>query len=309
MIYSIINININYLYLNGSDNMMDLHTHTLHSDGILTVNELVKNAVDNNVEILSITDHDTIDGLSEYQKNGFRNDIVVVPGIEFSTDTYYLGKKTKIHLLGYGYNINNNSISMVLKELYNRRSNDNLEYVDGVIKNFSYLSKEQFAGIDYGKYGWIHRKILNAVNSYLSKEQLEQLKHYLINNKPNYNKYNERVEDMISLIHDNNGYAVFAHPQKCDITKDELEQLIKYLKEIGLDGLETYHLDSCQNDRKYIHSLALRYDLYETGGSDFHSFEYGDGVGDKNINFPVDYEPLLVKKIIKEKKVLGGTNE
>ena len=82
-----------------------------------------------------------------------------------------------------------------------------------------------------------------------------------------------------------------------------------YLRNLGLDGLETYHIESNQNDRNYIHSLALKYDLYETGGSDFHSFKYANGVGDSNIRFPQDYEPLLVKKLIKEKKVLGDIGE
>ena len=289
--------------------MMDLHTHTIHSDGMLTVNELINNAIENNVEVISITDHDTISGLSEYQNMHLKNDILVIPGVEFSTDTYYLGRKTKIHLLGYGYSVGDKTINQVLHELYIRRFNDNKEYIENLIKKFHYLNMDYFNGFDYGKYGWLYKNILNYIKTFIDREQLELLKEYLINNRPRYNKYNERVEDMIRLIHSCNGYAVFAHPQKCDVTKEELQKLVIYLRNLGLDGLETYHIESDQNDRNYIHSLALKYDLYETGGSDFHSFKYANGVGDSNIRFPQNYEPLLVKKLIKEKKVLGDISE
>lgn len=289
--------------------MIDLHTHTIYSDGILTVNELVNNAINNNVEVLSITDHDTIDGVSEYQKKYLKKDILFVSGVEFSTDTYYLGRKTKIHLLGYGYKVDDNSIKNVLYNLYNRRYNDNMEYIDALLKKFSFLSTTYFEGFNYGKYGWLYKYIINYVSDYLSNEQLEYLKDYLVNNKPHYNKYNESVEDMIALIHSCDGYSVFAHPQKCDVTSKELDILVKYLNNLGLDGLETYHIESNQENRKQIHKLALKYNLYETGGSDFHSFQYSTGVGDLNINFPKNYDYSFVKRLIKEKKVLGGSSE
>ncbi len=289
--------------------MIDLHTHTSCSDGILSVRELVGNAVKNNVEIISITDHDTIAGLSEYQNKYFRRDILVVPGVELSTETHYLGRKTKIHLLAYGYKVDDNKINKVLNQLYNRRCNDNMKYIEDLIRKFPFLSIEYFKDFDYGKYGWLSKKILRYINVYLNNEQLQLLKMYLTNNRPYYNRYNESIEDMLELIHSCNGYAVFAHPQKCDVNKEELQNLVEYLVNFGLDGLETYHIESNQNDRNYIHSLALKYDLYETGGSDFHSFKYANGVGDQNIRFPHNYEPLLVKKLIKENKVLGEVSE
>ncbi len=289
--------------------MIDLHTHSLYSDGILTVKQLIDNAIENNVETVSITDHDTIDGLTEIQNTYSKDNILVIPGVEFSTETYYLGKKTKLHLLGYGYKINDKSINDVLYKLYDRRSNDNMAYIDELIKKFPYLNREYFDGFKYGKYGWIHKNIVNHIREYISTEELYQLREYLINNKPHYNKYNESVEDMIGLMHSCNGYAVFAHPQKCDITRKELNALVDYLTNLGLDGIETYHIQSNQEDRKYIHGLAEKYHLYETGGSDFHSFKYTKCVGDPSIMFPEDYEPLLVKRLIKENKALGGSSE
>ena len=289
-------------------NMIDLHTHTNHSDGMLTVNELIDNAVENKVKILSITDHDTISGVIEYSKN-INDSIIVIPGIEFSTDTYYLGRKTKIHMLGYGYNLNDERINNMLLLMHKRHYDDNKEYIEELIPKFSYLSSEFFANFNFIKGGWLYKHILKCVEEYLSTEQLNELREYMINNKPNYNRYNEAVEDVIKLMNSCNGYTVFAHPQKCDVTKDELASLVRYLANLGLSGLETYHIDSNPNDRKFIHGLALKYSLYETGGSDFHSFQYGKGVGDKKINFPEDYDPQLVKRMIKEKKILGVSDE
>lgn len=288
--------------------MVDLHTHSIYSDGALSIEELVNNGVKNGVKVMSITDHDTILGIKEYIKK-INGKIIVVPGVEFSTDTYFLGKKTKIHMLGYGYRVNDELINKVLSDLYNRHYEDNKAYIEELVPKFSYLSNEYFIGFNYGTSGWLYKHILNFVNGYLTKEQIGELREYLVNNKPKYNKYNERTEDVIELMKKCGGYAVFAHPQKCNLSKEELNILVKHLTDIGLDGLETYHIDSIQSDREIIHSFALEYGLYETGGSDFHSFLYGTGVGDSNINFPEEYDPLLVKRLIKENKVLGGKNE
>lgn len=288
--------------------MIDLHTHSTYSDGSLSINELVSNAVENKVDVMAITDHDTTLGVEEYSKN-IRDDIIVIPGVEFSTETYYLGKKTKIHMLGYGYKVYDKLINKILNDLYQRHYNDNKGYIEGLITKFSYLSSEFFIDFNYGKSGWLYKHILNCVNEYLSKEELEELREYLVNNKPNYNKYNEDVCDVIKLMKSVGGYTVFAHPQKCNLSEEELRTLVKYLIDNGLDGLETYHIDSTSSDRKIVHEIALEYGLYETGGSDFHSFVYGNSVGNPNIKFPENYDSLLVKRLIKENKVLGGKNE
>lgn len=288
--------------------MIDLHIHSTYSDGTLTIEELISNGINNDVKIMSITDHDTVLGIQEYSKN-INDKIIIVPGVEISTETYYLGKKSKIHLLGYGYELYNELFNKMLCDLCKRHHDDNKEYIENLIPKFRYLSSEYFLGFNYGKSGWLYKSILNYVGKNLTKEQFEELREYLVNNKPIYNKYNECVEDVIKLIKDCGGYAVFAHPQKCNLTEEELNSLVKYLNDIGLDGLETYHIEALENDRNLIHNIALEYDLYETGGSDFHSFLYGTGVGDLNINFPKNYDPLLVKRLIKENKVLGGKYE
>ena len=288
--------------------MIDLHTHTTCSDGILSVKKIVESAIDNDVQVLAITDHDTIIGLSEYQNKYLTNDIVVVPGVEFSTETNFLGKKTKIHLLGYGYTVGDQAINDVLTELYQRRYDDNKEYIYSLIKKYSYLSEELFIGFDFGKYGWIHKLILGYIGSKLTEEQRVQLREFLLTNPPIYNRYNENIESILPIIHDCGGYSVFAHPPKCNLTPDELNKLVGFLHSIGLDGIETYHIDSNLLDRKLVHEIALRYGLYETGGSDFHNYEDGYIVGDSKIDYPSQYEPLLVKRLIREKKVIGDVN-
>ena len=148
--------------------MIDLHTHTVHSDGKLTVKELINNAIANNVKIISITDHDTISGVSEYQNMYLKKNLLVIPGVELSTDTYYLGRKTKIHLLGYGYKVGDQTLNQVLQGVYIRRFNDNKEYIENLVKKFQYLSMDYFDGFDYGKYGWLYRNILNYIKTFVS---------------------------------------------------------------------------------------------------------------------------------------------
>ena len=167
------------------------------------------------------------------------------------------------------------------------------------------MSREFFIEFNYSKSGWLYKNILSYIKKYLSLEEFLSLENYLINNKPVYNKYNESIEDIIKLLKECNAYSVFAHPQKCNVSNEELQSLIKYLVSLGLDGIESYHIEANENDRNLFHKLALEYSLYETGGSDFHSYENGNYIGNKKINFPKDYDFALVKKLVKENKVLG----
>ena len=97
--------------------MIDLHMHSLYSDGTSTTNELVKMAMEKNMKLISLTDHDTIDGLSEMKKLCDENNIKFINGIELST--VYNGKE--VHILGYFLNIEDKKLLDFSKEMKKAR--------------------------------------------------------------------------------------------------------------------------------------------------------------------------------------------
>ena len=106
--------------------MIDLHTHTTASDGEFTPSELIDLAIDKNIKVLSITDHDTIDGLKaavEYVKN---KDILFIPGIELKAQC----KSGQMHILGYNIDYTNLNLQEKLDDLVNKRNIRNAKYIE-----------------------------------------------------------------------------------------------------------------------------------------------------------------------------------
>lgn len=285
--------------------MTDLHIHSIFSDGILTIEEIAELCRKKGIRTISITDHDDIRSIKYIKKITLPKDVTFIPGVEMSTESHYLGKKTKIHLLGYGFDENNPELINTFKDLHKRRGEDNKTFIDELIKRYEFLSKEQFTDFDYGKYGWIKKLILLQLKDKIQEEQQKILTTYLNEHKPVYHQYNQQAEDAIRVIKNAGGYVIFAHPPITKLTPIELEQMIIHLKEYGLDGIETYHSLSSQDDMSLCHSIAVRNQLLESVGSDYHldddfHIEIGTGV---NGNLQKDDIPL-VKKLISEGKII-----
>lgn len=283
--------------------MIDLHIHSNFSDGRLSVEEIIKEAIINNIKVISITDHDNVESANYILGNSKNEGIIIIPGVELSAVTYMFGEKLKIHLLGYGYDFKNKRLLDSVAEVYGRRYEDNKKYIDKLIYKLSFMSKDFFTDFDYGKYGWINRKIINQSLPYLTKNQLEELKNYLNEEKPVYNNYNFPIEEAVEIIKISHGYTSLAHPFQIKLSEENFQKLIQYLIYLGLDGLETFHKDSSEEERKKLRNDAINYRLYETGGSDFHTYGYDSSIGsDLKLS-----DCRLAKKIILAKKdIFGG---
>ena len=283
--------------------MIDLHIHSNFSDGRLSVEEIIKEAIKNNIKVISITDHDNIESANYILENSKNEEIIIIPGVELSAVTYMFGEKLKIHLLGYGYDFKNKRLLDSIAEVYGRRYEDNKKYIDKLIYKLAFMSQDFFTDFDYGKYGWISRMIINQSLPYLTMNQIEELKTYLKVEKPVYNNYNFSIEEAVEIIKMSHGYTSLAHPFHIKLPEDNFRKLIQYLIYLGLDGLETFHNDSTEEERKKLHNDAINYRLYETGGSDFHTYDYDYSIGcDLKLS-----DCHLAKRIILEKKdIFGG---
>ncbi|MEC8048936.1 MAG: PHP domain-containing protein, partial [Chloroflexota bacterium] len=242
-------------------NLADLHTHTNFSDGELSPVEIINEALNYKIKYLSITDHDTLSGYKKARKiikDSYLDQIILIPGVEIST-TF---EGSNIHLLGYFFDANDNSLNETLKQLQLRRN----EFAKYVLKN---LNEEGF-NINWGDFlhnvngslGRLHiayamqrkgivKKVSDAFDIYLNKYR---------NNYPE--KYEFNTAKIIRIVNAAGGVCSIAHPH----TVSNAEKIIPKLVKKGLTGIEIIENKKIYKDDKEFKSIGL----IKTAGSDFH---------------------------------------
>ncbi|MCT4618681.1 MAG: PHP domain-containing protein [Marinisporobacter sp.] len=243
--------------------MVDMHVHTSASDGILSPIDVVYWAKERGLKGIAITDHDTIDGIEEAIKVSKKyDDFLVIPGIEFST----LYHDTEIHILGYFIDCKNQNLIHMTKRIKNYRAKRIELMVDklrelGYDIHFSEVKDDQ----KEGAIGRPHVARILLQKGYVSSvsEAFEKL---LGKGKPAYvERFKLTVDEAIELIENAKGIPVLAHPALIDKGID-IEEIIKK----GIKGIEVYHSEhSAFHNNMYL-EFSKKYDLFITGGSDYH---------------------------------------
>ena len=249
-------------------NKVDLHTHTHYSDGSLSPRELILRASEVGISHLSITDHDSIDGLEEAVHAGRECGIEIVPGVELSAT---LGSKD-VHILGYLFDPNNSALRKTL-DLFRRerfgRAARIVKKLNQLNMPLSFESVLERAG--HGAIGRPH--IATAlVEEGLTQTYSEAFDSFIGDGGPAFEpKYRIAPEDAVEIIASAGGLSILAHPGWY-ITEDELVVLIR----AGLDGIETVHPAHDKDRQRYYRGIASAYFLLESGGSDFHGGKRND---------------------------------
>lgn len=246
----------------------DLHTHTIYSDGELSVKELVAQAKEKGLKYLAITDHNNIEG-SKIACSMDDSDITIIPAVEME-GKYDDGT---LHILGYNIDLNNENLNYTLKLMRKQRR----ERVKSIIAS---LKNKGIALPDFEVNTLLHKKgdigrpqIAKLLVKYDYADDVEEVFRYILNdtfiNIPEKNYVLEK-ENIIKLITDAGGIPVLAHYKTLNLEEPLLEKYIEELIELGVMGIETEH--SCFNKEKYkiAKKIATEYHLLETGGSDFH---------------------------------------
>ncbi len=266
-----------------NDYKVDLHTHTNYSDGGMSVKGVVEKAAQNGVDILSITDHDSLDGISEAKRIASKYNIKVISGVELTS--YYNWKK--IDILGYGFDEEDFDLNKLCKNLteyrekrafgmiqdLNKKTKLSIEYsklIKRVRENFDKLSVVGRSHIaDY---------LVECYDRFVDADAVfdEYLKPWTPWYKP---KSSMKISQSIESIKKANWKAVLAHPGR--IKDDRLVEEI--LDKYDFDGIEVYYpLHDVAQVYKYL-DMASKYGLFVTGGSDFH------GDGDRDVLWVWNY--------------------
>jgi predicted metal-dependent phosphoesterase TrpH len=247
----------------------DLHLHTNASDGKLSAKELVWQAKQKDIQIISITDHDTVSSVEEAVIVGKSIGVDVIPGIELSTTH----KGESIHMLGYfadnSYKLP--EFQLILKDMIDFRVARGRKIVNNLHEHFG-IKLDYDKIIDDAKGVIARPHIAKAIVEEGYDYNWEYIFKNIIGEKsPAYiPKKNLSVEEGLSLLKSVNAIVVLAHPIL--IKKIPIDELMKY----DFDGIEAiYHMNSSEDTERFL-SIAKRYNKIITAGSDFHGIAKED---------------------------------
>ncbi|KAF0152814.1 MAG: PHP domain-containing protein [Ignavibacteria bacterium] len=240
---------------------IDLHTHTLYSDGALTPCELVQLAYKNEINTLSITDHDSVYAIKEATECALDLGIELITGVEISTD---LDDK-EIHLLAYFIDLDNDELQKYLQFFRDER----IHRAKRIVKKLQNLGlKITFDDVlDHAKNSAVGRPHIAYAMADLGivKNYQEAFEKYIGDYGPAFErKIHVSPQSALKLINDAGGLSFIAHPGFMK------ENLLMSLIKTGVDGIETIHPCHNENQIQFYRGIVNQYCLLESGGSDFH---------------------------------------
>lgn len=250
----------------------DLHTHTLYSDGMYSPAQIVDMAIDKGLDVLAISDHDTVKGVREAVEYGREKGIRVLPAIEISTFAL-----NEIHILGYNIEYDNPEFLQVIENVKSMRRSRNERIIDKLDELGIKLNKDSLDN-NHKNIGRMHIARQMVTEGYV-KDVNEAFDNYLgMKGICHIDAVRLKPYEAVKLIKRYNGVPVIAHPQRYYM-ENVLESLIEGLIKYGLEGIEVYYPKHSKEQREHYLELADKYGLIATGGSDFHSFKPNCEVG------------------------------
>ncbi len=252
----------------------DLHIHSNASDGILGPSEIVKIAKKLGLSAISITDHDTINGLDEAISTSKKIGLDFIPGIELSSES----EDWDIHILGYFIDHNSKELREYLKNLQNKRKIRAKKIVNNLKNAGIKIEFEQVARESHGEsIGRPHLARTLVKLGYVDSVQ-KAFHVFLKRDGPYYvKKYTIYPDEVIKILLKANAVPVLAHP----LSNSNIDFIASLVK-IGLMGIEVYYPGYNRFEINKLIEIADRYGLIKTGGTDFHG-------SDPKINSKIRY--------------------
>lgn len=279
--------------------MIDLHIHTTASDGVYSPEEIMNMASDLDLEAVSITDHDTMEGVKALDNKDLNNFPELLTGVEISTTPPgEFDLEDSLHLLGYRVDIYDARLNKELELLRQARKNRNPDIIKKLNTSGVDITEESLAEFSgdvqigrahIGRYlfekGYV-QNIEEAFNRFIGK------------GKPAYvSKYKIPVEDAVKAVKAAGGVPVLAHPGLLKKNHQEYAFIFESLKDAGLEGIEVYYPSHNESMRSFFRNECHRLGLIPTGGSDFHGYKNEGlvpGKGRNNLKIPYSvYKSIL----------------
>ena len=270
------------------EDSIDLHTHTTHSDGSVSPEELISLASRKHARAVAITDHDTTSAIAGARAAADRIGIEFVPGIEISAEF----SPGTMHILGYFIDDAAPALAQKLDELKQARERRNPQIAKKLRSLGFDIDYEEVAALAGNKVvGRPHFARVMIQKGYVATIQ-EAFDRFLKKDAAAYvPKARLSPADSIALIHNAGGVAVLAHPYQLNLRSyEEVDRLCGELAEAGLDGVEAVYSRHSPEERAKYAEIAAHHELLVTGGSDYHGSYKPDidivtGLGDLNVSY------------------------
>lgn len=273
---------------------VDLHIHSTASDGSFTPHDILDRARALKLRAISITDHDTVDGVKEIMTPETTANPHVLSGVEISsTPPDQFDIPGNFHILGYGIRLEDPDLTRALHHVRQSRDDRNPRIISRLKSHGIDISMDEVNESSAGDViGRPHIARVLVQKGCVSSID-EAFDRYLAKGRPCFeDKFRLDCQAAISVIRKAGGIAVLAHPVSLKTDKGTLESLLKVLKGMGLSGIEAYYSNHTPEDTEDYCSMAGKLDLIVTGGSDFHgsyktNIQMGSGKGNLQVPYRV----------------------
>lgn len=246
---------------------VDLHAHSYYSDGELAPSDVIKIAVENGLDAVALTDHDSTDGLIEAKQAADSYGIQLIPGTEISASWRY----KDIHIVGVGIDPAQADLAEGLQH-HQQLRRDRAKAIGDCFEQIGIQGAFEAASQLAGK-GLIARPHFARflVDAGHCKDMGTAFRKYLRRGKPAYVKTAWRpLEEVIGWIKNAGGIAILAHPCRYQLTSTQLRHLLQDFVEAGGEGIEVVTGNQTLNDTQHVARLCKDYKLLASRGSDFH---------------------------------------
>jgi predicted metal-dependent phosphoesterase TrpH len=262
----------------------DLQSHSTHSDGALPPAEVVERAAAAGVELLALSDHDTVSGVSEAISAGERVGIGVVPAVEISAvdDGAPVGRE--LHILGYGIDHTGPLLTERLAEFLADREQRTMRMAAALRELGFELDEQELqariaAGHPIGRPHLAEAMLRAPANAArLQAEQIDDvgslIRGYLIEGRPAFRlRETPTVGEAVQAIHDAGGVAIWAHPFWDVSEPEEVLSSIDRFRALGIDGVEAFYVTHTREQTELLAERCAALELLSTGSADFHGPE------------------------------------
>lgn len=266
----------------------DLHSHTFYSDGHLSVPDLLDRAVERNVDVFAITDHDTIQAIDEahaYIKNNALP-IKLINGVEISTKWHSF----EIHVVGLNIDIHHPALTEIIKAQSEKRELRALEMGRRLAKHGheevyprakelaeqGQITRAHFAQVLLER--GVAKTMQGVFNKYLTRGNMGYVPSEWCT-----------IADAVAAITAAGGVAVLAHPGRYKMSNKWLRKLLEEFKQAGGGAIEVALPQQAPCERQFLGQLCQEYGLLGSQGSDFHYPTPWSDLG-KNLYLPKDCE-------------------
>jgi len=262
----------------------DLQSHSTHSDGELSATEVVERAAAAGVELLALSDHDTVGGVSEAVEAGERLGVRVVPAVEISAVDEGSPVPRELHILGYRIDHTGAELTARLSEFLADREHRTLRMRDalrdvGFDLDENEIEQRIAAGKPIGRphlAGAVLSAPANAER--LQAEEIDDvgslIRGYLIEGRSAFRlRETPTVAEAVEAIHDAGGVAVWAHPFWDISEPDEVLATIERFRSLGIDGVEAFYITHTEEQTTMLAARCAELGMLSTGSADFHGPE------------------------------------